>query len=1109
MINGEGTGENFSTVASPDRLDELPLWEEDQMLEAGNDSPASSEYSSYGESEFEKYCSANSFMGTASMCSSLGTCNDFLDSDLGSLKSLRFDDDRVLENFGSGVRLGRNSADKSISDDRIEFRKQNFDVANGVSIEEERAQLRIKTLSKFSQSDENLINLKVKNVKDSRQSSDMNTSSSKDFYAEDNGEGLMSLTGYSGSDMFQTFANDCSSVEVLGAEDKKDNMLNFGDLSHSSPGSTNSPLKMAVREENCNEQDLGCFNRLTSVSNDLFDGRETGRVLDGEEGTSSKYEHSDDEGSMFGYGTDDEQRVDLYERRNLQFRQVAKKETGNPLLINSAVAFGSDDWNDFEQETEEDGLASALWIKPQEQRQRHLGTERKLLNPGDPFFVGSELKENLRDIPAASCQVHDTDESLEDLEKCYVTNILAKRDPLILSDPSNINLNILDAAAEKELRYLSNEGVTGLDESELSETHSLGKSALQLDLLSDITVTQLSSSYTEGPRGKERSFEDHKPNAVPPLLEDNHGIGLKRTEKDSPMSLELGNDHLEPIKVENPGSNESYDDLVLEMEEILLDSSESHGARFPQGQGNRLSLSQLPQPFRDGSSTASTSGTDDVYPVIQPPLKIDGVEVVGAKQKKGDVSLGERLVGVKEYTVYKIRVWSGMDQWEVERRYRDFYTLYRQLKRLFADLGWTLPSPWSRVEQESRKIFGNASPGVVSERSALIQECLRSILHSGSLYSTPTSLIWFLSPQKVVSSSSMLNALEPPSTSEFSEGTFTEDFSSLGKTISLLVRLQPPNSVKQLLEAQHYTCAGCHKHFNSGKTLMKEFVQTLGWGKPRLCEYTSQLFCASCHTNDTAVLPARVLHLWDFTEYPISQLAKSYLESIYDQPMLCVSAVNPFLFSKVPTLLHVMGVRKKIGAMLPYLRCPFRRTVNRGMGSRRYLLESNDFFALRDLVDLSKGAFAVLPVMLETVSRKILEHITQQCLVCCDVGVPCGARQACEDTSSLIFPFQESEVDRCSSCESVFHKPCFKKLDGCLCGASSIGSKVARPTDQLKCKTSTELDGSLDVSTRRPDSRTQVGFLSSLFSRARPDTMWGSKKSNPVILMGSLPSTSL
>ena len=74
--------------------------------------------------------------------------------------------------------------------------------------------------------------------------------------------------------------------------------------------------------------------------------------------------------------------------------------------------------------------------------------------------------------------------------------------------------------------------------------------------------------------------------------------------------------------------------------------------------------------------------------------------------------------------------------------------------------------------------------------------------------------------------------------------------------------------------------------------------------------------------------------------------------------MLCVSAVNPFLFSRVPALQHVTNVRKKIGAMLPYVRCPFRGSINKGLGSRRYLLESNDFFALRDLIDLSKGMFA-------------------------------------------------------------------------------------------------------------------------------------------------------
>ena len=58
------------------------------------------------------------------------------------------------------------------------------------------------------------------------------------------------------------------------------------------------------------------------------------------------------------------------------------------------------------------------------------------------------------------------------------------------------------------------------------------------------------------------------------------------------------------------------------------------------------------------------------------------------------------------------------------------------------------------------------------------------------------------------------------------------------------------------------------------------------------------------------------------------------------------------------------------------------------------------------LVFMIDNFYAALPVMVETLSRKILEHITDQCLICCDVGDPCNARQDCSDPSSLIFPFQ-------------------------------------------------------------------------------------------------------
>lgn len=343
------------------------------------------------------------------------------------------------------------------------------------------------------------------------------------------------------------------------------------------------------------------------------------------------------------------------------------------------------------------------------------------------------------------------------------------------------------------------------------------------------------------------------------------------------------------LQAKKPDTFDSYDDMVLEMEEILLDSKNSYGARSTPINGGYAT--QHSHHFRDGSSSASTSGTDDVYPVPQYPSTIDHIEVVGAKQKKGDVSFGERLVGVKEYTIYKLRVWSGKDQWEVERRYRDFFTLYRQLCTLFKEYELSLPCPWSRVEQESRKIFGNASPDVISERSILIQDCLLSILNSKYPFGTPSPFICFLSPGQAIPNSGLLKSLVPKSLQKLGKDkksnssglSSSKDISKLGKTISLVVEIKPRKSMRQLLEAQHYACAGCHSQLDAGKTLLREIVQTFGWNKPRFCEYTSQLFCGSCHTNDTVVLPGKVLHHWDFSLYPVSQLAKAYLESIYDQ----------------------------------------------------------------------------------------------------------------------------------------------------------------------------------------------------------------------------------
>jgi len=260
-----------------------------------------------------------------------------------------------------------------------------------------------------------------------------------------------------------------------------------------------------------------------------------------------------------------------------------------------------------------------------------------------------------------------------------------------------------------------------------------------------------------------------------------------------------------------------------------------------------------------------------------------------------------------------------------------------------------------------------------------------------------------------------------------------EKASTLVKTVSLVLDILPRKPISQLLKEQHHTCAGCHKFLDTKKSLMQDVACALGWGDSRFCEYTGRVFCKLCHTGDAVVLPAKILHKWDFCLSPVSQLAKSYLHSIYDKPILSIGAVNPLLFSRVPALARAVNTRKKIDAALSRISCSFRKSVGRDLGSRRYLLEANDFFSLRDLVDLSKGAFAAIPAIIEHISSKIQDHIMQECMICYEIGIPCAAQQNCSGTSSTIFPFLEPDAIRCASCGFISHGICLENLCGCSC----------------------------------------------------------------------------
>lgn len=59
-----------------------------------------------------------------------------------------------------------------------------------------------------------------------------------------------------------------------------------------------------------------------------------------------------------------------------------------------------------------------------------------------------------------------------------------------------------------------------------------------------------------------------------------------------------------------------------------------------------------------------------------------------------------------------------------------------------------------------------------------------------------------------------------------------------------------------LMAKQNFRCAGC-----SMKVVPKYASRF------RYCDYLGRYFCTFCHTNQVALIPARILQKWDFTRY--------------------------------------------------------------------------------------------------------------------------------------------------------------------------------------------------------------------------------------------------
>lgn len=234
---------------------------------------------------------------------------------------------------------------------------------------------------------------------------------------------------------------------------------------------------------------------------------------------------------------------------------------------------------------------------------------------------------------------------------------------------------------------------------------------------------------------------------------------------------------------------------------------------------------------------------------------------------------------------------------------------------------------------------------MVEGRRALLQRCLQDTLASADPRALH-ALAQFLPPPDedpcpgatCVDAASLAVARSPAQ-----RPTAPVAVHEPGARISLITDPPPARTEAELLRVQHGRCAGCRAPI--APDLLARGGILGGWNPSQKkvgtryaclfvshmhrhalecshgvchdlvpqpharCSYTGLLYCPRCHTGQSAVLPAAVLHAWDFGKQPVCSLAAEYLASIQDKPLLCVGAVNPGLHARVPTLAKAHDLR--------------------------------------------------------------------------------------------------------------------------------------------------------------------------------------------------------
>lgn len=91
------------------------------------------------------------------------------------------------------------------------------------------------------------------------------------------------------------------------------------------------------------------------------------------------------------------------------------------------------------------------------------------------------------------------------------------------------------------------------------------------------------------------------------------------------------------------------------------------------------------------------------------------------------------------------------------------------------------------------------------------------------------------------------------------------------------------------------------------------------WIEPRLCDYSGFYYCPSCHWNDSSIIPARIVHNWDFVPRKVARGSLQEINLFVDKPLIRLEEANPKLFVFLEKLCLLKKLRRNLIFMRKYL----------------------------------------------------------------------------------------------------------------------------------------------------------------------------------------------